>query len=158
MELHHPIMSKLWDLGGRTKRKEKTMSLFLRTYLSDITVIHTYFSFILFGPIFIFLSHVWSNLKAHKTKGKYFVYYVLRVCFPKSKNQRFASRSGEAIFKDPLVWWFILCIIYWNSHSQNFEFFSRLIVQRCDYMFTVLNSYEGTFENARHMEFTPGFF
>ena len=22
MELHHPIMSKLWDLGGRTKRKE----------------------------------------------------------------------------------------------------------------------------------------
>ena len=21
MELHHPIMSKLWDLGGRTKRK-----------------------------------------------------------------------------------------------------------------------------------------
>ena len=24
MELHHPIMSKLWDLGGRTKRKEKT--------------------------------------------------------------------------------------------------------------------------------------
>ena len=23
MELHHPIMSKLWDLGGRTKRKKK---------------------------------------------------------------------------------------------------------------------------------------
>ena len=23
MELHHPIMSKLWDLGGRTKRKER---------------------------------------------------------------------------------------------------------------------------------------
>ena len=22
MEIHHPIMSKLWDLGGRTKRKE----------------------------------------------------------------------------------------------------------------------------------------
>ena len=22
MELHHPIMSKLWDLGGRTKRKK----------------------------------------------------------------------------------------------------------------------------------------
>ena len=23
MELHHPIMSKLWDIGGRTKRKRK---------------------------------------------------------------------------------------------------------------------------------------
>ena len=23
MELHHPIMSKLWDLGGRTKRKKE---------------------------------------------------------------------------------------------------------------------------------------
>ena len=23
MELHHPIMSKLWDLGGQTKRKER---------------------------------------------------------------------------------------------------------------------------------------
>ena len=23
MELHHPIMSKLWDLGGQTKRKRK---------------------------------------------------------------------------------------------------------------------------------------
>ena len=22
MELHHPIMSKLWDLGGRTQRKK----------------------------------------------------------------------------------------------------------------------------------------
>ena len=22
MELHHPIMSKLWDLGGRTKRRK----------------------------------------------------------------------------------------------------------------------------------------
>ena len=25
MELHHPIMSKLWDLGGRTKRKKEYM-------------------------------------------------------------------------------------------------------------------------------------
>ena len=25
MELHHPIMSKLWDLGGRTKRKKKNI-------------------------------------------------------------------------------------------------------------------------------------
>ena len=23
MELHHPIMSKLWDIGGRTKRKKR---------------------------------------------------------------------------------------------------------------------------------------
>ena len=23
MELHHPIISKLWDLGGRTKRKKE---------------------------------------------------------------------------------------------------------------------------------------
>ena len=23
MELHHPIMSKLWDIGGRNKRKER---------------------------------------------------------------------------------------------------------------------------------------
>ena len=22
MELHHPIMSKIWDIGGRTKRKK----------------------------------------------------------------------------------------------------------------------------------------
>ena len=26
MELHHPIMSKLWDLGGQTKRKKKERS------------------------------------------------------------------------------------------------------------------------------------
>ena len=25
MELHHPILSKLWDLGGRTKRKKYTI-------------------------------------------------------------------------------------------------------------------------------------
>ena len=23
MDLHHPIMSKLWDIGGRTKRKKE---------------------------------------------------------------------------------------------------------------------------------------
>ena len=26
MELHHPIMSKLWDLGGQTKRKKEYMT------------------------------------------------------------------------------------------------------------------------------------
>ena len=28
MELHHPIMSKLWDIGGRTKRKKKIITTF----------------------------------------------------------------------------------------------------------------------------------
>ena len=27
MELHHPIMSKLWDLGGRTKRKKNKVNI-----------------------------------------------------------------------------------------------------------------------------------
>ena len=34
------------------------MVLFMSTYFSDMTVIHTYFSFLLFGLIFIFLSHI----------------------------------------------------------------------------------------------------
>ena len=39
MELHHPIMSKLWDIGGRTKRKKKSGeygdSLQLTNWISD---------------------------------------------------------------------------------------------------------------------------
>ena len=30
MELHHPIMSKIWDLGGQTKRK--------KGYISSVSV------------------------------------------------------------------------------------------------------------------------
>ena len=30
MELHHPIMSKLWDIGGRTKKKGKKRKSVLR--------------------------------------------------------------------------------------------------------------------------------
>ena len=32
MELHHPIMSKLWDLGGRTKREKKRGHAVLPSY------------------------------------------------------------------------------------------------------------------------------
>ena len=38
MELHHPIMSKIWDLGGRTKRKKERSRLWfdLDLYWIDI--------------------------------------------------------------------------------------------------------------------------
>ena len=36
MELHHPIMSKLWDPRGRTQRKKKKESWILRLYGSTI--------------------------------------------------------------------------------------------------------------------------
>ena len=32
MELHHPIMSKLWDRGGQTKRKKRNNILVLLMY------------------------------------------------------------------------------------------------------------------------------
>ena len=44
MELHHPIMSKLWDIVGRTKRKRKGKSaeIFIQaivpaTYIDDLS-------------------------------------------------------------------------------------------------------------------------
>ena len=38
MELHHPIMSKLWDLGGQTKRKRYKLGdveFWMMFYLDD---------------------------------------------------------------------------------------------------------------------------
>ena len=32
MELHHPIMSKLWDIGGRTKIRRKYMPLLISNF------------------------------------------------------------------------------------------------------------------------------
>ena len=39
MELHHPIMSKLWDLGGRTKKKEKNTHFLLHLYIIPFFVL-----------------------------------------------------------------------------------------------------------------------
>ena len=39
MELHHPIMSKLWDLRGQTKRKKRNPSL-NKINVEFITLIH----------------------------------------------------------------------------------------------------------------------
>ena len=36
MELHHPIMSKLWDIGGQTKRKRKKRKIY---YLNSCQVV-----------------------------------------------------------------------------------------------------------------------
>ena len=37
MELHHPIMSKLWNLGGQTKRKKERK--INRIYFRAITIV-----------------------------------------------------------------------------------------------------------------------
>ena len=36
LELNHTIMSKLWDLGGRTKRKERKKRIYYR-YAPDVS-------------------------------------------------------------------------------------------------------------------------
>ena len=36
MELHHPIMRKLWDIGGRTKRKKERIRYeVIRPHMND---------------------------------------------------------------------------------------------------------------------------
>ena len=50
MELHHPIMSKLWNLGGQTKRKIKDS--FNLIYSIIVQVEHTLLQPLYFFPSF----------------------------------------------------------------------------------------------------------
>ena len=45
MELHHPILSKLWDIGGRTKRNKKRVLICVVYYLIDNYVCIYFLSF-----------------------------------------------------------------------------------------------------------------
>ena len=36
MELHHPIISKLWDLGGKTKRKKIKEYTYCNAFICNI--------------------------------------------------------------------------------------------------------------------------
>ena len=58
MELHHPIMSKLWDLGGRTQRRRKKKVTFRFLQIIDIQLIRNeVYSLVMWVSI----GFPWSN-------------------------------------------------------------------------------------------------
>ena len=91
MELHHPIMSKLWDIGGRTKRKKKTkVSLqFNRGNLGTPKIFHcllkTNIHTLLSCPVYQWLSWIEADSSARKC------------------SQRIPNRMGNLLYTDQLM-------------------------------------------------------
>ena len=87
MELHHPIMSKLWDLGGRTKRKKRKE----RITPSVSIGLFSYFDFksgCSFNLLCIPLVQILAYIMAYELLSPYFKESPLSKCLLSSSWDR----------------------------------------------------------------------